>query len=128
MASEFHEGQMRSDGHYIFHPIAVMMLCKTMKEKTVALLHDVLEDTSCRVSNLMILFDKEIVEAVVCLTHNHDEPYVDYIKKVKENPLAKAVKIADIEHNVSTLHHIEDPLRYNRLKKKYHEAMAELIL
>ncbi len=35
------------------------------------------------------------------LTHRKGTPYLEYIKKVKENSIARAVKKADLEHNMN---------------------------
>lgn len=66
----------------------------------VALLHDILEDSKVTQAELKILFPAEIVEAVSSLTHLKGERYKDYIKNIAQNPLAKVVKIADLEDNM----------------------------
>ena len=94
---------------YIYHSLAVAKMCDEPKEKVVALLHDVLEDTYVTEDELRKNgFDEEIVDAVKLVTHKRDngiaddeEEYKTYIRKLKEtgNQIAIDVKIADLTHN-----------------------------
>jgi len=96
-----HNGQKRKNGNpYIIHPIRVSQELVTEKEKVVAILHDVLEDTDTKEHELAH-FGKDIVETVKTLTHIEGESYGDYIARVKKNKLAKAVKIVDMADNLS---------------------------
>lgn len=101
-AAKAHAGQKRSNGdNYIIHPIRVSQECKSLKQKIIALLHDTLEDTSTVYEELAYYFGDDIAKVVLILTKREGEPYEDYIKRVKENPDAVAVKIADIADNLS---------------------------
>lgn len=94
---------------YIYHPLAVAKMCDDPKEKIVALLHDVLEDTYVTEEELRETgFSEEIIDAIKLVTHKRDvsiaddkEEYKLYIKKLKEvgNQIAINVKIADLTHN-----------------------------
>ncbi len=96
-----HKGQKRYNGNpYIIHLIRVSQEVTGQKAKVVALLHDILEDTDAKPIELAC-FGDEILIAVIALTHNKGESYEDYILRVKQNPLAVAVKIADISDNLS---------------------------
>ena len=85
---------------YILHPILIADKMVTEETTVTAILHDVVEDTN-------LIFDdlkKEgipdnILEALKCLTKNKNEDYMDYIKRVKTNEIAVAVKKEDIIHN-----------------------------
>lgn len=67
----------------------------------VGLLHDIMEDTNVKKSNLIEWgFDTDIVDAVDCITKRKGESYFDYIVRVKKNDLAHAVKIFDLEDNM----------------------------
>lgn len=70
--------------------------------KTVAYLHDILEDTDCTSTVLHDEgFSEEIIDAVVAITRRKDEQfYFDFIERVSENPIAKIVKICDLENNM----------------------------
>ncbi len=107
IAMKAHAGQYRRDGitPYIDHPIAVAMNFDDPILKSIAYLHDVLEDSNITVKYL----DEQglpviVVGAVIFLTRKKDESYLDYILKVKKHPYATLVKIADINHNYPTSH------------------------
>ena len=72
---------------------------KGRKRKAVALLHDTIEDSPLTIADLSKVFDSEIVEAVKAITKKAKEPYAEYLKRVKNNDIAKDVKIVDLKHN-----------------------------
>lgn len=101
-AARAHAGQKRRNGdNYIIHPIRVSQEVKTERQKVIALLHDTLEDTGETYGNIEREFGTEVADAVQALTHYKDEPYESYIGRVKANPDAVQVKIADIADNLS---------------------------
>ena len=66
----------------------------------VVLLHDVVEDTDVTIEALEKEFPKEVTEAVRIMTHNNNESYENYVRKIKDNNIAKAVKLGDLAHNM----------------------------
>lgn len=96
-----HKGQFDKAGvAYYHHPETVASKVKTYKQKIVAYLHDVIEDSIITADILSIMgFPKDVVDAVVALTRQDNEKYKDYLERVKSNKLARIVKIADLEHN-----------------------------
>lgn len=95
-----HSGQKDKAGKcYIFHPINVALRVNGVRAKTVALLHDVLEDSELYSIKDFNFLDKEQMEGILLLTHNTDEEYFDYINRVKTNKIALAVKLSDLRHN-----------------------------
>ena len=95
-----HHGQVDNGGiPYIFHPYHLAEQMQDEYTTCVALLHDVVEDTDVTLEELAKIFPAEVVEAVGMMTHGKDEPYLDYVRRVKRNPIAKAVKLADLRHN-----------------------------
>lgn len=96
-----HEWQRDKGGHpYIMHPINVAEMCDNEIEKVVALLHDVVEDTDWSLKRLgQEGFSPVILSAVDAVTHRKGEPRRDYLDRCKANPIAKAVKLADLRHN-----------------------------
>lgn len=84
---------------YIYHPIHLAEQMDTEIECIVALLHDVVEDTDVTFEQLEKEFTSEAIEVLKLLTHNKETEYMDYIKEIKQNPIAKKIKIADIKHN-----------------------------
>ncbi|WP_288847769.1 HD domain-containing protein [uncultured Sneathia sp.] len=123
ITTEAHKGQVDKAGvPYINHPLTVASLVDTEEEKIVALLHDTIEDTNITEQDLLNYgFSNKIVEAVKLLTHNKNVPYMDYVAKIKDNELARKVKIADLTHNsdLSRLKEItdKDKKRYNKYQK-----------
>ena len=95
-----HHGQLdKGNVPYILHPIHLAEQMDDEYSTCVALLHDTVEDTDMTLEQLSQIFPKEVVDAVALLTHNESEPYLDYVTRIKTNPLAKKVKLADLRHN-----------------------------
>ena len=129
IAIEAHKGQVDKVGMpYLGHVMRVMLAGRTDAEKIVGVLHDVVEDTDWTFDALLNEgLPTEIVDALRCVTKvNDDEPYDDFIERVKTNPLAVAVKINDLNDNldVRRLNEITDK-DVARLRK-YHKAYKEL--
>lgn len=122
-----HKGQKDKAGKkYIFHPIKVAMLSKGYKTKIVALLHDVIEDSDVTIEDLSKYFDRDIVLAVDCITKKKGQDYQNYLNIVKNNELARKVKIADLTHN-SNLNRLEKITEVDRMRKeKYLKAIEFL--
>lgn len=102
IAREAHKNQIdKASDPYINHPIFVASLVDSEDEKVVALLHDVLEDTDYTIE---LLRQKGLTakqeEALMLLTHKDTNDYFAYVSKIKNNPLAKVVKMADLRHNM----------------------------
>lgn len=102
LAVEKHKNQTDKAGNpYILHPLHVMENVNSKEGKIVAILHDIIEDTDVTEDYLLkIRLSKRIVDAVVALTRSEDMDYQEYIKNLSSNPLAKEVKLADLEHNM----------------------------
>lgn len=96
-----HCGQVDKAGKpYIGHPTAVASMVNSEAEKTVALLHDVVEDTNVTLNCLRVLgFPEDIVVAVDAITRRPGELRQDYLNRVAANEIATKVKIADLIHN-----------------------------
>ena len=98
-----HFGQTDKAGEpYIHHPLYLALQLETESEKVVAILHDILEDTDTQLTELMeIGVTDDELEAIKILTHDKKTTYMDYIKEIPKNELAKKVKIKDLKHNLS---------------------------
>ena len=123
-ASEKHKGQVdRAGKPYINHPMAVADSVDGVKEKTVAWLHDTVEDSGATISEIREIFGDDIAEAVSCLTHDLRVPYMEYIRGIKKNELARVVKLADLKHNMdlSRLDNVSDVdlKRVEKYKRAY---------
>lgn len=127
VAIKAHFGQRDKSGEpYIMHPLTVVEYIE-MPDKDLAvigLLHDVVEDSDVTIEDLIAKgFSENVIEAVDVLTRRIEDPYSEYILKVKKNPFAVEVKKADLKHNM-------DPNRAytisENLMKKYEKALAVL--
>ena len=101
---EAHKNQVDKTGlPYVFHPFHLAEQMKDEYSTVCALLHDVVEDTEYTFEDLINMgFPNEVIEALKLLTHADDVPYMDYVKALSVNLIAKAVKIADLTHNSDT--------------------------
>lgn len=68
-----------------------------------------------------------ILDALKLLTHDKSVPYMDYIRKIAENPVARAVKLADLLHNsdLSRLDTVDE--KALRRVEKYKQAVQLLV-
>lgn len=96
-----HKNQVDKSGiPYIFHPIHLAEQMQNEETTIVALLHDVVEDSSYTFEDLESMgFSERILTAVKLLTREPGVPYMEYIAKIKENPIARTVKLAVLAHN-----------------------------
>ena len=99
-AYDAHHGQLDYNGiPYIFHPVH---LAESMDDEIsccAALLHDVVEDTDVTMTQLCREFPPEVTEVVALLTHDDGSDYFTYVRRIKDHPIARKVKLADLEHN-----------------------------
>lgn len=103
IATEAHQGQLDKAGKdYIGHPLRVMAMGRTLDEKIVGVLHDVIEDSDWTFGMLQNEgFSPEVIEALRCVTKtSENENYDDFIDRIKKNPLATAVKLNDLTDNM----------------------------
>lgn len=126
---EAHKEQRDKSGlPYVFHPFH---LAEQMEDETttvVALLHDIVEDTDCTPDDLRRMgFSEEVCEAIDLMTHREGVPYMEYVKRIKTNPVAVKVKLADLRHN-SDLTRMEKPTERDKQRaEKYREAIRLLL-
>lgn len=132
VAVKAHRGQVDKAGQpYILHPFRVMFCLETDEERIAGMLHDVIEQSSITLSRLKAMgFSRKGVEALDHLTwRKARESYQQYIDRVRLNPLAVTVKIADLRDHLApsidgdkTFLQKEHPELYNR----YREALSRL--
>lgn len=123
-----HAGQLDKGGMpYVFHPIHVAEQMEDEYSTCVALLHDTVEDGGIELSELYEAdFPEEVVRTVDILTRREDEPYMEYIQRLKENSLAVKVKVADLNHN-SDMSRLNIITKWDmERKEKYEKAIAML--
>ena len=125
---EAHKEQVDKSGMpYVFHPFHLAEQMNTEETTIVALLHDLVEDTDYTIGDLVDMgFDKSITDAIALMTHDDNVEYMVYVRMIKENPIAKAVKLADLKHNsdLTRLDNIDEKALSRR--EKYLKAIAIL--
>jgi len=125
---ELHKEQTDKSGlPYVFHPFHLAEQMGDENTCCAALLHDTIEDTPCTLEELRAQgFSEDIVEAVGLLTHPEGEEYLHYVSRIGKNPIARAVKLADLRHN-SDITRL-DEVREKDLQRveKYKKAIALL--
>ena len=125
---EAHKEQVDKSGMpYVFHPFHLAEQMNTEETTIVALLHDLVEDTDYTIEALVDMgFDKSITDAIALMTHADNVAYMDYVRAIKDNPIAKAVKLADLKHNsdLTRLDTVDEKALSRR--EKYLKAIAIL--
>lgn len=127
LAFNAHEGQTDKGGMpYIMHPFYIASKLKEEDEIITALLHDTMEDSKLTKEDLLNEgFSNNIIEAVDTLTRKQND-YFDYINKIKENDLARKIKLLDLKHNMD-LTRIERITNEDiKRNKKYKKAIEIL--
>lgn len=130
LAYKAHDGQLDYNGiPYIFHPIHLAEQMEDELSCCAALLHDVVEDTFVTLDALREEFPEEIVSVVALLTREQGVDYFDYIRAIRQNPIAVKVKLADLAHNADQTRCVGSDLTQAQLhywKEKYEKARAIL--
>lgn len=118
-----HFGQKNSDGRsYYFHIFSVMRGVKGINAKTVALVHDAIEDGDYSIEDFRFL-DSEQREALNLVTHYPEDSYEEYVEKIKSSPMATEIKLSDLRNNMSTtkknLYKSKDYEKLDKYRKAY---------
>ena len=125
---EAHKEQKDKSGMpYVFHPFHLAEEMTTEETTIVALLHDLVEDTNYTIEDLTQMgFDQAITDAIALMTHAEGVDYMDYVRKIKSNPIARKVKLADLRHNsdLSRLDAVDEKALQRR--EKYIKAIELL--
>jgi (p)ppGpp synthase/HD superfamily hydrolase len=102
IAVNAHQGQKdRYNSPYILHPLRVMARLDSATEKIVGILHDVVEDTDWTFDQLSREgFPATILSALECVTKKEGEEYEAFVKRSARDPVARRVKLADLEDNM----------------------------
>ena len=132
IASTIHLAQVdRGNKPYILHPLHIMsQLLYDMQLATIAVLHDVIEDSDGRVTLYTLKedgFSTRVLTALKLLTHTEEQDYLsDYIAGICTNIDAITVKRKDLEHNsdITRLKGVTD--KDLARMKKYHIAFTAL--
>ena len=122
-----HKNQVDKGGMpYVFHPFFFFMHMDDEDSVCVALLHDIVEDTSVTTDDLEKMgFNTNVINAIKLLTHT-DLPYFDYIEKISHNKIATKVKLKDLYHN-SMIERLDNPTEKDLIRReKYLKAIKIL--
>jgi (p)ppGpp synthase/HD superfamily hydrolase len=129
-ALEAHSGQKEENGRpYLLHPLRLMLRMDTEEEMAAAVLHDVVEDTNTTLEDLRAEgFPEEVLAAVALLTHDKRKvAYREYIERIAADPLARKVKLADLEDNLNVQRLARLGVHETLRLKRYFEAWRRLI-
>ena len=101
IAAKAHSGVKDKQGEpYILHPIRVMMGVQGEQARIVALLHDVVEDTTVTLDDIQAdNFSEEVLAALALVTLAEGQPYSEYVIACKANDIARQVKLSDLRDN-----------------------------
>lgn len=127
VAVDAHEEQTDKAGAtYIRHPLRLMEQMDTEHARVVAVLHDVVEDAEYTSEDIEKDFDTDVRKAVDALTKRDDESYMEFIERVDDHPVARRVKIADLEDNLDLTRLDELTDSIHSKQRTYHEAWKRL--
>jgi len=103
IAVEAHRGQFDKAGRpYVLHPLRMMFRMQNDTEMIVAVLHDVVEDAEDWTFEKLRAegFDEQVLAALDGVTKRDGESYEEFIHRAARNPVARRVKLADLEDNM----------------------------
>lgn len=130
MAYKAHDGQKdRNGAPYIFHPYHVAESMPEEMTACAALLHDTVEDTDMTIGDIEAEFPAGVADTVRLMTHEAGVEYTDYIRRLKDDPAARMVKLSDLAHNSDQSRFVSDSVseeKREKLRKKYESARAVL--
>ena len=137
-----HGTQLRASGDpYFSHPVEVAGILAEMKLDTASivtgLLHDTIEDTAVKLTELETRFGKEVaglVDGVTKLTRlelqsdrtKQAENFRKLVLAMSKDIRVLLVKLADRLHNMRTLHFVQKPERRQRIARETMEIYAPL--
>ena len=129
IAARAHAGQLDKGGDpYVLHPLRLMLAVRNPMERMAAVLHDVVEDTDITLNDLKAEgFPAEVLIAVECLTKLPGEGRLDAASRAAMNPIARAVKLADVADNMD-LGRIANPTEKDFSRIREYEQVRTLLL
>lgn len=128
IAARAHHNQFEKSGKpYILHPLRLMTQLSDEHEMTVAVLHDVVEDSELSFEDLIAVgISHQAIASLKLLTHVDGVPYQDYIAALARDPVARRIKMLDLQDNMD-LNRMPNPRQkdFDRIQR-YHEAYKYL--
>lgn len=127
LAATQHAGQLDKGGQpYILHPLRLMLQFSNPTLQIIAVLHDILEDTSTTAEDLEALgFSAEIIQAIQALTKQTGESRLETAKRTALNPLATQVKYVDVLDNMN-LTRINNPTARDFARLEEYKEVLEI--
>ena len=124
-----HEGQVDKSGlPYVHHPLHLAEQMDDEESTIVALLHDVVEDTDYTLKDLKEMgFGDAVIEAIDFMTHRPEVPYMDYVKEIAKNSIARKVKLADLNHNCDLTRLNHEPTSKDLERVEKYKKAKELL-
>ncbi|ENU91688.1 hypothetical protein F971_02780 [Acinetobacter vivianii] len=129
LAAERHAGQVdKANAPYILHPLRVLLNVPDIEHKIVAVLHDILEDTTTTIDELYRLgFQTHLIDAIIALTKQEGESRIQAAQRTVQNPIARVVKLADITDNMD-LSRIQSPTMKDFERLKEYQQVRDILL
>lgn len=129
IAAIAHAGQVDKTGQpYVLHPIRLMLSLSDPMQRMAAMLHDVVEDTPVSLGDLRSHgFPEAVVAAVDALTKRHGETRLQAAARAAANPVARAVKLADVADNMD-LSRIDHPTGRDHARIAEYAEVRRLLL
>ena len=130
LSKHFHSNQIDKIGenYYTGHISRVVSKLEGNLLKTIAYLHDIVEDGHLNFVYINYIFAQSVSNAILAITRQKGEKYFDYIHRVKQNELATKVKLADLEDNLDETRLSKlDKKKADSLKKRYQKAKQILL-
>ena len=124
-----HDGQVDKSGlPYAHHPLHLAEQMDDEESTIVALLHDVVEDTDYTLKDLKEMgFGDAVIEAIDIMTHRPEVPYMDYVKEIAKNSIARKVKLADLNHNCDLTRLNHEPTSKDLERVEKYKKAKELL-
>jgi guanosine-3',5'-bis(diphosphate) 3'-pyrophosphohydrolase len=129
IAARAHAGQRDKAGApYIFHPLRLMLAVRGDEARMAAALHDVVEDAALTFEDLLSEgFPVAVVDAVRALTKHEGESRIAAAHRAAANPIARAVKLADVSDNMD-LSRIPEPTEKDYARLREYEQVRAILL
>ncbi len=124
---QLYDGKLEENGvPLISHPIDIALKISTNEAKIAALFHDALEEGRLSIDDLVKNgFSEETIEICKALYKKDEENYLDYIKKVKTNSIARRIKMEDIMYNIKKGEKTLGSEKYKLFREAYEELITD---
>lgn len=128
VAAQAYRGETDKAGRpLILHALRVMFCLDSDLERIVGVLHDVIEDGGYSLDRLRAMgYSEEVLRALDCLTKREGETYDQFVERIKTDPIARRVKIADLRDNLDVARLPKVTEEDLERLRKYEKALVQL--